>query len=182
MIEERLTIGLVVERSKIESAWADTQASAHTWRPVAVFAVPPDVAPWTPLGSTPKGARFYAGAHEIALYSTDTANYRDNLERGAPQLWVVMRSRGDAQPGGGDPPVEIVTVTADPAEGEGSTEAGSNIVETIDMPGEVAGAIAAFVAAHHVERPLIKRKRDRAGTDGPRGAGGGGRHGQGGAT
>ncbi len=170
MIEERIVIGLVVERRQIDSAWAETQIESHAWRPVAVFAVPPDVAPWTPLGSSPRGAMFYAGAQEIALYSTETGNYRDNLEHGTPKLWVVMR------PDGVEPPVEIVAVTADPAEGEGHTEAGSNVVETIDMPPEVAAEVAAFVAEHHVERPMVKRKRDRQPPEGVRRIGGA-RHG-----
>jgi hypothetical protein len=92
--------------------------------------------------------------HTLHLYSTDTANYRDNLATGAPKLWVVMR------PDDHSPPVEISIVTADPAEGEASTEAGSNVVETLAMPPEIAGAIAGFIAEHHVERPMIKRKRD----------------------
>lgn len=171
MIEERLCIGLVVERSRIESEWAGLEGSPHAWRPVVVFAVPPDVAPWMPLGSTPRSARFYAGTQEIALYSTETANYRDNLERERPLLWVVMRPDARAEPHSDGTRVEIVAVTADPSEGESYTEAGSNIVETVEMPAEVAGDIAAFVAAHHVERPMIKRKRDRALSDAPRGPG-----------
>jgi len=72
---------------------------------------------------------------------------------------VVLR------PTGPEPPVEVALVTADPAEGEGATEAGNNVVETIAMPGEIAGVVAAFIAAHHVERPVIKRRRDRAEPD-----------------
>jgi hypothetical protein len=30
------------------------------------------------------------------------------------------------------------------------------------MPPEIEARLAAFVEAHHVERPFIKRKRDRA--------------------
>jgi hypothetical protein len=166
MIEERLVVGLVVACRRIDNAWADTQLQTAAWRPVTIFPVPPDVAPWTPLGGGPQGAMYYAGAHEIALFSTDTASYRDNLGSGAPKLWVVMR------PLGVEPPVEIVAVTADPAEGESHTEAGSNVVETIDMPPEVAAELALFVTEHHVERPMVKRKRDRRPPDGVRRIGG----------
>ena len=55
---------------------------------------------------------------EIALYRTETANYRDNLATGAPMLWVALR------PTGVEPPYEIFAVTADPAEGEALTEVG----------------------------------------------------------
>ena len=72
--------------------------------------------------------QFYAGAAEIALYRTETGNYRDNLASGAPQLWVVLR------PTGVEPPYELFAVTADPAEGEAFTEAGNDLVETVPMP------------------------------------------------
>jgi Protein of unknown function (DUF3305) len=149
MIEEQMTIGLVLERRELGGDWGGI-----AWRPIAIFAEAPDVAPWTSLGGTKAGQRFYVGAYPISVYSTDTANYRDNLSSDAPKLWVVMRKE-DAEP-----PVTVLLVTADPAEGEGNTEAGNNIVETIDMPAEIAGAIAAFIEVHHVERPIIKRRRD----------------------
>jgi len=150
VIEEEIIVGIVVERRHLTGEWGGI-----AWRPITIFSDAPDVAPWTPLGGGGGGiARYYAGAIPVRLYSTDTANYRDNLSSGAPKLWVVMR------PEGAEPPVEILLVTADPAEGEANTEAGNNVVETIDMPREVAGAIAAFIEAHHVERPIIKRRRD----------------------
>jgi hypothetical protein len=148
VIEEAIDIGLVLERRVLDGPWG-----GYVWRPVAVFPQAPDVAPWTSLGGAGPSARWYAGLQRIHLYSTDTANYRDNLATGEPRLWVVLRAAGP------EPPVEVLAVTADPAEGEAATEAGSNIVETLAMPREIAGAIAAYVAAHHVERPLIKRKR-----------------------
>ena len=150
MIEETAEIGLVVECRLLGGKWG-----GYAWRPVTVFPVAPDVAAWTPLGPRGNLSRYYAGAYPIHLFSTDTANYRDNLESGAPKLWVVLRASGP------EPPIEVLLVTADPAEGEGATEAGSNIVEALAMPDEIAGIVASFVAAHHVERPIIKRRRDR---------------------
>ncbi len=149
MIEEKHTIGLVLERITLSGPWGGFQ-----WRPSSVFATPPETDAWTSLGTSGSSARFYAGAYDVHLYSTETANYRDNLQSGEPKLWIVMR------PDGPEPPVEIVTVTADPAEGEANTEAGGNVVETIVMPHELAHAIAKFFAEHHVERPVIKRRRD----------------------
>ena len=131
------------------------QWGGSAWRPVTVFAEPPEVAAWTPLGGAVQSMRYYAGEAVIHLYSTDTANYRDNLASGVPKLWVVLRPQGDR------PPVDVHLVTADPAEGEASTEAGADVVETVEMPAEIAAAVAAFVEAHHVERPFVKRQRDR---------------------
>jgi Protein of unknown function (DUF3305) len=154
MIEQTLQVGLVLERRTLTGAWGGI-----AWRPSAIFPTAPDVAAWTPLGRSTEVERFYAGEVAICLYSTDTANYRDNMESGAPKLWVVLC------PTDAEPPVTVMLVTADPAEGEANTEAGTNIVETIDMPTEISAIVEAFVAAHHVERPIIKRRREGVAPD-----------------
>ena len=53
-------------------------------------------------------------------------------------------------------------MTADPAEGEGLTEPGQDIVEAVAMPEPLRQVIAAFTAQHHVEQVFKKRTRDRA--------------------
>jgi hypothetical protein len=58
-------------------------------------------------------------------------------------------------------PYELLAVTADPAEGEAFTDAGSNLVEAVPMPQDVADIVGRFVAIHHVERPFVKRQRNR---------------------
>ena len=146
-----IPVGVVVERYKAASPWID-----YTWRPVAVLPDAPAAKPWTVLHEDKETARFYAGAAVIELHRTETTNYRDNLASGSPGLWVVLRQTD------GDPPYMVFTVTADPAEGEAMTEAGSDLVEQVAMPPSIGAVIEAFVAEHHVEREFIKRKRDRA--------------------
>lgn len=146
-----IPVGVVVERSKSASPWADFH-----WRPVRVLSGVPDTPPWTKLTEDSERTSFYAGAAPIELYRTETAHYRDNLQTETPLLWIVLR------PVDGVPPYELAMVTADPAEGEGMTEAGVNIVETVAMPAPLREAVAAFVAEHHVEQAFVKRKRDRA--------------------
>jgi hypothetical protein len=119
----------------------------------------PAAAPWTPLGVEGDVHTFYAGSAVVELHRTETANYLANLTSGAPALWVVLRSTG------AEPPYEVFTVTADPAEGEAFTEAGNDLVETVPMPGGIAAALQAFVAEHHVDRPFFKRPRDRIDPD-----------------
>lgn len=155
MVEEQIIVGLVVEEIGEDGAWAGTASTGAQWRPVTVFATPPEVAPWTPLPGARGRRSFYAGEVAIALYSTETANYIANLETGEPRLWVVLRAAT------GDMPIEVVTVTADPAEGEAHTEAGADMVALIAMPAEIAAEIAAFVAANHVEHVFVKRQRDK---------------------
>src|SRR5262249_3952604 len=147
----KIAVGVVVERRKAQSPWID-----FTWKPVTALAGLPDAAPWTPLSQDGDGATFYAGAAEIELYRTETANYRDNLGSGAPMLWLARPSRARA------PPYEFGGCPADPAEGEAWTETGSDLVDVVPMPEAVRAAIDAFVAEHHVERPFYKRERDRA--------------------
>jgi len=147
----RIPVGVVVERRKAQSPWIE-----FTWRAVSVLAGRPDALPWTRLSEDQEVATFYAGAAEIELYRSETANYRDNLSTGVPLLWVALR------PTGGEPPYHVFTITADPGEGEALSAPGSDLVEAVPMPEVVRAQIAAFVAEHHVERPFQKRRLDRA--------------------
>jgi hypothetical protein len=162
---EHIPVGLVVSRRKVDSPWID-----HLWVPSGVLLDMPATPAWSLLASGPEGEDFYAGAVDIELHSVDTANMRDNLMTDAPRLWVSLRATGDG------PPLQIVGVTADPAEGEAFTEAGDDIVQTLPMPPEIAHRVADFVDRHHVEREFFKRQRDRRGPGGgrrPPGGGGG---------
>ena len=93
---------------------------------------------------------------ELEFFESETAMYRDNLRSGRPSLWVSLRPTSSA------PGVALQLVTADPSEGESLTEPGTDIIEAVPMPDDLQWRLAAFVEAHHIERPFIKRKRDRA--------------------
>ena len=142
-----IPVGVLVERSKSGSPWADFH-----WRPSGVLTGVPDTPPWTKLSDDGDRATFYVGATNIELYRTETANYRDNLRLETPLLWIILR------PVESDPPYELASVTADPAEGEAMTETGVNLVETVAMPKPMQEAIAAFVTEHHVEQVFVKAK------------------------
>lgn len=146
-----IPVGVVVERCKAVSPWLD-----FVWRPVSVLDGTPAATPWSTLGQDGDATLFYAGAAVIELHRSETGNYLSNLHTGAPLLWVVLR------PTGAEPPYDVLAVTADPAEGEAATEAGNDLVDTVPMPDSVCDRVEAFVAEHHVERPFVKRKRDRA--------------------
>ena len=147
----KIPVGVVVERRKARSMWAD-----FLWRPVSVFVGSPSAVPWTPLRAESETTLFYAGQAVIELHRTETTNYRDNLSSGAPALWVALHPAASGQP------YEILAVTADPAEGEAFTDAGSYLVEAVPMPSEVVETIVQFLAEHHVERPFVKRRRQPA--------------------
>jgi Protein of unknown function (DUF3305) len=146
----RIPVGVVVARRKAASQWID-----FTWAPVAVLHGIPEAEPWTVLSQDDETTTYYAGSADVDLYRSETTYYRDNLASGAPSLWVVLAGTE------ADPPYKLVTVTADPAEGEGFTESAANLVEQVAMPQPIAELVAAFVAEHHVERQFFKRKRDR---------------------
>lgn len=155
--EEAVAVGVIVEKRPAASRWID-----HTWSVHAVLPGLPETAPMTLVERGEGFERFYLGASALVLARAETANYRDNLTSGRPRLWVVMHET--PQDGG----LDLVTVTADPAEGEGSTEAGSNIVDTAPMAPEIAAFVAAFVDANHVEREFFKRSRDKPDREGGR--------------
>jgi hypothetical protein len=149
-VQQRITVGVVVERRKATSPWAD-----YVWQPVAVLPDAPDAAPWTVLHHETERTSFYAGPAVIELHTTETSHYRDNLAAGGA-LWVVLR------PTETEPAYSIACVTADPFEGEGYAGAGNDIVESVPMPDSIRHTLEAFVAEHHVEQTFYKRKRDRA--------------------
>jgi hypothetical protein len=146
-----IPVGVIVERSKGTTPWAE-----FYWRAVSVLPGQPETAPWTRLSDDGERVTFYAGTADVHLYPTETGFYRDNLQSGAPSLWVALR------PVEANPPYIVSVVTADPNEGEGLTETATELVEQVPMPAVIVQVVEAFVAQHHVEQPFIKRKRDRA--------------------
>jgi hypothetical protein len=146
----RIRVGIVVERRKADSSWID-----FVWRGIGVLPDEPEMMPWTVLREQDDATLFYAGSASIDLYRSETARYRENLATGAPSVWTVL------SPSEGPWPYTVLTVTADPAEGEAFTEAGANLVEAVPMPDLLREAIENFIAEHHVEREFFKRERRR---------------------
>lgn len=155
MSDAAIEVGVVGALVQPVTAWG-----VPKWYPRAVLEAPPAL----PVGAALGGDLRYLGPAALDLYRVETARYRDNLATGRPLLWVVLDAPQDSDglPG-------IVVVTADGAEGEHFTEAGIDLsdrtVETVPMPAAIAGAVAAFVDAHHVERAFVKRQRDRVDPD-----------------
>jgi hypothetical protein len=154
MTESHFSVGVVVAKRKLKGPWAE-----HAWLPRAVLPAVPAADRWAKLGTDGDDELFYAGPAEIWLERGATAHYGDNLTAAQPSLWISLR------PVGGDE-VEVGTATADPYEGEGMAEAIGEIVEAVPMPPEIQAKVAAFYKAFHVERPFIKRQRDRTDPDG----------------
>jgi hypothetical protein len=151
LAEEHHPVAVVVERRAAATPWAE-----HVWVPVAVLPGETSAAPWTVLREDRGLTAFIAGRATVSFFSSETPNYKANLETGEPMLWVVLRHTGAA------PGMELIAVLADPGEAEAMTTAGEDVIETVPMPGQIREALEDFVATHHVERGFFKRKRDRA--------------------
>jgi len=117
------------------------------------LAVRPDAADWTPLAVKGETTTFYAGGAEIELYRTETDSYRRNLASAVPAVWVALHETD------GDPPYTIASVTADPAEGEGLSEAGLGVIERLprSSPSTISSA---FLRSASATRPIRERSRD----------------------
>ena len=158
---ERIRVGVVVERRKAKSPWVD-----FLYRPMLVLDGVPEASPWSVIDAEGDMTTFYAGDAVIELHRTETANYRDNLASDAPLLWVILR------PGSGEVGLDLLSVTADPAEGEALTGAGTDLVETVPMPVSIRQIVQNFIAEHHVEQSFFKRERSKSRPPGRRRAGG----------
>jgi hypothetical protein len=154
MNEASRQIGVVLRRRSIDNPWID-----HMWSPLMLLDDVPATAPWTVLSSEAAATIYYAGPASIDLFSSDTANYRDNLAGGEPRIWVALRRRD----GGAE--LELTKVTADPTEGEAMFESGCDVIGTVAMSPDIASWIAAFVDEFHVEQVFHKRQRDRTSED-----------------
>lgn len=150
-IVERREVGVVVERRALKSQWA-----THRWHPSTILMDVPDAAPWTEIAAAPDVVRYYAGPATLELVAAETENYRYNLGGREPLAFVILRPNA-AAPGARD--IDLVGATLSAGEAEALTDAGTDIVESVPLPRELADWMAAFVAKHHVERPRHKRKR-----------------------
>ena len=127
MTESSREVGVVVRRRTIDNPWID-----HMWSPLMILDEVPATTPWTVLSQDGDATMYYAGSAFIDLFSTDAANYRDNLADGAPLIWVALRR----QDGGAE--LELTKVTADPTEGEALFESGTDVIGTVPMPPDIA--------------------------------------------
>jgi hypothetical protein len=145
-----IAVGIVVERSKSVSPWAD-----FLWRPVSALSGVPDASAWTKLSDDGERTTFFAGTADIELYRSEAGKYRENLLVEHPLLWVALRRTE------GDPPFTLAGVTVDPAEGESWVEISDHLVDTVPLPAAVEAMVADFVSEHYVQRMFQKRGRDR---------------------
>lgn len=147
---ERFPVHVIVERRPAASRWLDA-----VWRPVAVLPGRLEAPPWHVLAETGGMTRYFAGNTDLQVHPGETQHLKDNLSAEEPRIFVVLRPAG--------PPVgwSLLAATAEPGEAHAHADCGEDLVEAVPMAPPIALWLARFVGRHHVERPLLKRQRDR---------------------
>ncbi len=151
--QARISVGVLVERRKAQSAWID-----FTWKPVTVLVGEPEASPWTMLSDADEITTYLCWSSRHRTASHRNRRTTATISLGDARLWVSLR------PTGIDPPYEVFGVTADPAEGEGWTETGTDLVDVVAMPEPIRATIEAFVAEHHVDRPFYQTQTRSCGS------------------
>lgn len=147
---ERREVGVIAERQAVDNPWQD-----HRWRVTEVLPGPAGAAPWTLLAETPAVRRYFAGNAELVLYPLETETLKHNIDGPNPAVYVFLR-QADTATG-----MDLLGATVCAGEAQAHVDTGSDLVESVPMPPEIAAWVAEFVARHHVERTGYKRQRER---------------------
>jgi len=146
-----MVLSVVIERRAANSPWQD-----YVWHPVGVLPrVSGEVGKL--LAEDEGWAQYLGGTLELELFRGETEGYLTNLSQTTPYIYVVLR-RDDE-----DETLEYkpFLITACPYEAMGYSDGNDDIVEGVPMLPAVADWVRAFVTAHHVDTPFIKRKNRR---------------------
>ncbi len=142
-------IGVIAERQAVDNPWID-----HRWRVTAILETAPEVPEWTCLERNASMQRFYAGGADLLLFPRETDTLKYNIEGAAPAVYVFLRSAP------GEPGMTLAGATVCVGEAHAHADTGSDLVEPVPMPPGILDWVSAFVAEHHVEREVWKRKRE----------------------
>jgi hypothetical protein len=152
--ELRLKVGVLAERRKARSKWADDY-----WIPVAVLDGETALETGAVVVADSDFTRYFMGYAEIYCHATETEAYVHNLDSAQPALFVVMRrDEEDVSP----LPYIIHAVTFSPYEAQDYQDSAEDIVERVAIPPGIALELIQFVNQHHVEQQFRKRKRTEA--------------------
>lgn len=146
---ESITVGIVAERRKLASPWAE-----HDWRPHSVLPQPPALEPGSKIAAEGGRECFYMGALDLTLHRRETESYKLNLAMDR-RLYIALRQAE----GPAGLPVLAFQVTAAPDEGQAWAEVGEDVVDGVPMPEPIAEWLADFIARFHVDEPKYKRQR-----------------------
>ncbi len=151
-----MPVGIVVRKTPGATRWAQ-----WCWKVVGVL---PGVgaASWQVLRCEGEAIEYHAATLPLELWSSDTEGYQAMLVTEVPSLTVILHE--DLTPDAPMPWVPAL-VTASAYETQDYADAEGYLIELVPMPPLVLGWVRGFVEEHHVEKPFIKRKRDRQRVD-----------------
>jgi len=147
--DERLPVGVIVERRKARNPWED-----FVWRAVAIVPGAAAQVPWSVVREEADATQFFAGTFTLQLHPRETGLYRENLMGRMPSAYVVLVRDEKAEPYG----LVVRHVTVSPGDAEAYMDPLS-AVEAVPLPEIVAAWLADYIAAFHVEQTFRKRKR-----------------------
>ncbi|MGO8917147.1 MAG: DUF3305 domain-containing protein [Stellaceae bacterium] len=147
---ERLRVGLVLERRRLDSPWQE-----HGWTAVAVVPGAPDIEAPLLLAEGEGFARYHFATLEIELHRSETEGYRYNLSQAEPVVYALWR-QPEEDPAAWPEPFHL---TVCPYEAQDYLDGGDVLVEGVSMPEAVALWLGRYVARHHVDAPFEKRQR-----------------------
>lgn len=149
--EMRIPVGVIAERRKAVSQWAE-----DIWVPTAVFEGPSSARPGEIIRQDEKVTAYFMGFSEIYCHAKETDAYVHNFDSSVPAVYVVMRRDDEGE----HPlPVFVHVVTVSPYEALDYADSAEEIVERVGMPIGIAKQVMDFTEAHHVEEEFHKRKR-----------------------
>lgn len=146
-------VGVVIAREKIDHPWQE-----YIWRPVGVLLNPPEFHGWRELRRDARSVHYHAATLPLELHRKEAAAYNVNLETGEPAVYVITREDPAAS---SEWPVQVHVVTASPYDAQAYNESDTDSIKQVPMPGPLIELLREFVAAHLVEEPFVKRKRQK---------------------
>lgn len=150
--ELRINVGVLVEKRKSSSQWADDY-----WIPTAVLEGTINHHEGDILYQSDALKRYFMGYSEIYCHAKETEAYIHNFESKVPAIYVILR-RDDEDKHPLDWYVHAVTVS--PYEAQDYSDSSEDIVERVSMSLDIAKEVMDFIDQHHVEEEFKKRKRN----------------------
>lgn len=147
--DERMPVGVIVERRKARNPWED-----FVWRAVAIVPGAAPQAPWSVVREEADATQFFAGTFTLELHPRETGLYRENLTGRMPSAYVALVRDEKAEPLG----LVVRHVTVSPGDAEAYMDPSSS-VDAVPLPEVVAAWLADYIAAFHVEQQFRKRHR-----------------------
>ncbi len=157
MIGEKMMVGVVLERRRLDDPWRD-----HVWHALEVVPGVAEMSEWRKLSEDATGVRWLAAALPLEMFPKETDGYRMNATGESPSVFVVLRPDGA---GGQGREMKAFHVTVCPFEAGNYGQSGTETVDAVLMPPEIRAWVEDFIARHHVEQPFRKRQRDRLDPD-----------------